>query len=93
MGVPRHQDRDHRVGRGPTDEPGVCHGTPQLRHVVLLHQPGHRPARALEREEHGQVREEGVRVAQAPRREGGGPPPRKAWCETHQALEGSGRLH
>lgn len=37
-----HEERPsyHHPGRGPTGEPGLCHGTPVLRHEQLLHQSG-----------------------------------------------------
>ncbi len=60
--------RDHRAVRGPAAEPGQRHRPPQLRDVELLHQPDDRPDRAVD--EDRRVREEGLRAAQAPRREG-----------------------
>ena len=83
----------HHARRGPPPQPRLRHRPPLLRHVLLLHQPGHRPARALERAQVRQVREEGVRAPQAPRREGRRAPPREDRREAHQALRRAGRVH
>src|SRR5262249_34504288 len=45
-----------------------CHGTSELRHVGVVHQPDACPDRALDQS--GQIREEGLYAAQATRRKG-----------------------
>merc|ERR1712032_796403 len=85
--------RSHHLGRGKVDELGLRHRPPILRHVLLLHQPGHRPARAVEREGLWKVREEGVRAAKAPRREGRRAALGEAWSQAHHPHQGPGRLH
>ena len=54
------------TGGGAADEPGMRDGAPELRDVVLVHEPGNRAAGAAEERE---VRE-GVCAAEAPGREG-----------------------
>ncbi len=46
VAVPR-RPLGHRAVRGPPAEPGQRHRAPELRHVELVQQPGHRPDRAL----------------------------------------------
>merc|ERR1712166_1740787 len=71
--------------RGPSAQLGLRHRPPFLRHVLLVHQPGGRPARALEGEGLQEVRQEGVRAPQAPRREGRPPPLGQARRQAHRA--------
>merc|ERR1712032_1117005 len=73
--------RSHHLGRGKVDELGLRHRPPILRHVLLLHQPGHRPARAVEREGLWKVREDG-RAALG-----------EAGSQAHHPHQGPGRLH
>ena len=81
--LPRRQAPDHPV-QGPAGESRQRHRPSELRHERLLHQPGAGPDRAVA--EPDQVREEGLRPAQAPRREGRRPPPRQGRRQAHQAL-------
>ena len=67
--LPR-RPRRHHPGRGPPAQPRLRHRAPLVRHVLLLHQPGHRAAGAVERARQGHLREQGLRPSQAPRREG-----------------------
>ena len=69
--------------RGPAREPRQRHGPPELRDVLLLHQPDAGADRAVHQP--GQVREEGLHAAQAPRREGRAPAPRQDRRQAHQA--------
>jgi adenosylhomocysteinase len=59
---------DRPLGRGPSREPGVRHGSPELRDERLLHQPGAGPDRAVDQARG--VREEGLCAAQGARRKG-----------------------
>ncbi|CAA9320562.1 MAG: Adenosylhomocysteinase, partial [uncultured Gemmatimonadaceae bacterium] len=77
--------------RGAPAQPGLRHRPPELRDERVVHQPGDGADRAVR--QRGQVREEGVRAPQAPRREGRPPAPRQARREAHQAHRGPGRLH
>ena len=70
--VPGRQE-DHPAGRGPPGEPGLRDRPPELRDERHLHQPGAGADRAVGQQ--GQVREPGLRPAQAPGREGGGAAP------------------
>ncbi len=65
--LPRRQE-DHPAGQGPPREPGLRHGPPELRDVVLVRQPDHRPDRAVHQARRLPGRQ-GLRAAQAPRRE------------------------
>ena len=78
------------VGRPPR-ESRQRDGPPVLRDVRLLHQPDARADRALE--QCGQVRQEGLHPAQAPRREGRDAPPREDRREADEAASRSGRLY
>ena len=60
---------------------GNATGPPELRDVELVHEPDDRPGRAVHEER--RVREEGLRAAEAPRREGGPRAPRRARGEAH----------
>ena len=82
---------DHRALGGPAAEPRQRHRPPELRDVEQLHEPDDRPGRALLEER--RVREEGLRAAEAPRREGRAAAPRRARGEAHQAHARAGRLH
>ena len=46
--LPRRQ-ADHPAGRGAAGEPGLRHRAPELRHELVVRQPGARPDRALHR--------------------------------------------
>ena len=75
---------DRRPLRRPPAQPRQRHRPPELRDVELLHQPGDRPDRALRRDR--AVRgEAGLRAAQAPRREGRPPAPRRPRRRPHRA--------
>ena len=82
VGVPR-RPRDHHAVRGPAAEPRQRDRAPELRDEQLVHQPDDRPDRAVHQER--RVREEGLRAAQAPRREGRAAAPRRARREADQA--------
>ena len=75
VGLPR-RPRDHRAVRGPAAEPRQRHRAPELRDVVVVLQPDDRADRAVH--EDRRVRQEGLRAAQAPRREGRAAAPRRA---------------
>ena len=80
--VPRRA-LDHRARRGPPAEPRLRDRAPELRDVVQLHQPGARadgPAQVRR-----VPRQEGVHAAQASRREGRPPAPRRARREADRA--------
>jgi hypothetical protein len=93
VGVPGHGQRHHRAGGGASDEPGVRDGAPELRDVVLVHEPGDRAAGAVERAQERQVREQGVRAAEAPGREGGGVASGEAGRPADEADGRAGRVH
>ena len=44
----RRRQADHHSGRGPPGEPRLRHRPPELRDVVLVHQPGDRPDRTVQ---------------------------------------------
>ena len=67
---------DHRAVRGPPDEPRQRHRPPVVRDVELLHQPGAGADRAVH-QARGVPRRR-LRAAQAPRRGGRPPAPRRA---------------
>ena len=77
------------VGR-PPGEPRQRHGAPELRDVGQLHQPDAGADRAVDQA--GPVREEGLRAAQAPRREGRGAAPRQGRRQADQAQRQAGHL-
>jgi adenosylhomocysteinase len=93
-GRPRHlpgRQAHHPPRRGPPREPGLRPRAPELRHVGQLHQPGAGPDRAAR--QHRPVREQGLRVAQAPRRGSRAPAPRADRREAHDAAAGPGEVH
>ena len=73
---PAERARDHPALRGPPAQPRQRDRPPELRDEQLVHQPDHGPDGALR--EQRELREEGLRAAQAPRREGGATAPRRA---------------
>ena len=81
---------DHRALRGPPAEPRQRHRPPELRDVEQLLEPGDRPDRALRQGR--RVRDQALRAAQAPRREGRAPAPRRARRQAHRPDRGPGRL-
>ncbi len=87
----RRRPFDHRPLRGPPAEPRQRHRAPVVRDVELVHEPDDRPDRALHQER--RVREAGLRAAQAPRREGRPPAPRRAGRQPDRAQPRAGRLH
>ncbi len=82
---------DHHALRGPPAEPRLRDRPPVVRDVELVHEPDDRPDRAVH--EAGRVREARLRAAEAPRREGRPPPPRRARRQADEAQRGAGRLH
>ncbi|CAA9344762.1 MAG: Adenosylhomocysteinase, partial [uncultured Gemmatimonadaceae bacterium] len=77
--------------RGAAAQPRLRHRPPELRDERVVHQPGDGADRALR--QRGQVRAQGVRAPQAPRREGRAAAPRQAGREAHPAHPRPGRLH
>ena len=75
--------RDHRALRGPPDEPRQRDRPPVVRDVELLHQPGAGADRDLHQARGLPGRR--LRAAQAPRRGGRPPAPRRARREAHDA--------
>ncbi len=70
---------------------GCATGHPELRHEQQLHKPDDR-ADGAGREQQ-ELREEGLRAAQAPGRKGRPAAPGEARRETDKAIEDAGRLH
>ena len=70
---------------------GCATGHPLVRHVLVLHQPDARPDRAVDQGR--ELPERRLCPAQAPRREGRGPPPRQARREALQAHRKAGKLY
>ncbi|XP_077948835.1 adenosylhomocysteinase isoform X1 [Gasterosteus aculeatus] len=87
-----HEERPsyHHPGRGPTGEPGLCHGTPVLRHEQLLHQSGSGSDRVVG--EHGQVPRRSLLPAQEAGRAGGGRPSGQTGGEADQADRQAGQV-
>ena len=81
---------DHRAVRGPPAQPRQRDRPPVVRHVELLHQPGAGPGRAVHQGR--RLRARRPRAAQAPRRGGGPPAPRRPRCRADGAHQGAGRL-
>ena len=79
----------HPAVRRPAGKSRQRHGPPELRDVVVVHQPDAGADRALDQS--GQIREEGLHAAQAPRREGGAASPRQDRRQAHQAFTTSSR--
>src|SRR5690606_5417404 len=77
-------------GRGPTAQPRLRHGTPELRHERIVHQPGDRAAGALA--EPGRLPERSSGAAQAPGRDGRSTAPVQARRAPDVTHEGPGRL-
>ncbi|CAA9463781.1 MAG: Adenosylhomocysteinase, partial [uncultured Solirubrobacteraceae bacterium] len=90
VGLPRRSLGD-RALRGPPAEPRQRDRSPELRDVELLHQPDDRPDRAVHQDR--RVPDGRLRAAQAPRREGRPPAPRRPRGPAHRALRRAGRLH
>jgi hypothetical protein len=101
----RHQGRDqapgrrvhvprrplgHHAGRGSAAEPRLRHRPPELRDDCSFTNQVDRPDRAVHQDRRLPARR--VRPAQAARREGRPPPPRRLGREAHQAHRGAGRL-
>merc|ERR1711904_84472 len=79
------------AGLRPPAQLGLRHRPPVLRHVVLVHEPDSRPARALEGARHWQVQARpGVLASEGARREGCPAPPPCAWRGAHRSHEGAG---
>ena len=81
----------HPAGRGPPGEPRLRHRTSELRHVVVVRQPGAGADRAVEQPR--QVCDRRAHPAQAPGREGGAPAARQTQCRAHAADRTAGPLH
>src|SRR5262249_7105719 len=75
----------------PAGEPRQRHGPPELRDVVVLHQPDAGADRAVDQS--GQVSQEGLHAAQAPRREGRAAASRQDRRQAHQDERQAGELH
>ena len=78
------------LAKGPAGQPGLRHRPSQLRHELLLHQPGTGPDRVVEQRRG--LRQQGLCPAQAPRREGRHPSPRQARRHVDDADHETGRL-
>ena len=81
---------DHPAGRRAAGEPRLCHRPPVVRHVELVHQPGDRPDRLVDRA--GQVSDRRLHPAQAARRGGRPAAPRPARREADEAHARAGRV-
>ena len=88
--VPGRQAHHPVVGRAPR-EPRQRHGPSLVRHVGVVHEPDAGADGAVGERRH--VREEGLHVAQAPRREGRAPASEEDRREAHQADARAGDLH
>ena len=78
--VPR-RPQHHRPGRGAAREPRLRHRPPELRHELLVLQPGAGPGGAVH--PHRRVPDRRLRPAQAAGREGGAGAPRRARRQAH----------
>merc|ERR1712182_150676 len=73
---------------------GLRHRPPVLRHVVLVHEPDARAARALEGARQREVQDrQGLPPPEGARREGRPAPPPGARRGAHHAHQGAGRVH
>ncbi len=89
--APADRPQRARAQRGPPDEPRQRDRAPVVRDVELVHQPGARPDRAVDASRRLPGRR--LRAAEAPRREGRPPAPRRARRRAHRAVARAGRLH
>ena len=87
----RRRPLDRRASRRPAREPRLRDGPPVVRDEQLVHEPGARATRAVERNR--QVRNRRARAAQEARRRSGPAAPGEARREAHEAHEAAGRLH
>ena len=85
------RSRHHLALRGTTAQPRQRDRSPELRDEQLLHEPDDGPDRAVRQQR--ELREEGLRAAQAPGREGGATAPRRTRREADDAHQAAGRLH
>ena len=88
--VPRRPPHHPPVG-GQAREPRQRHGSSELRHERLLHQPNAGAARAVEQSRH--LQERGLHPAEAARREGGAAAPCQGRRQAHQAHLRAGGLY
>ena len=88
--LPGRPQRDGARRRAPA-EPRLRHRPSELRDVGVVHQSGHRAARAAPAQR--PVSEEGVHPAEAPRRGSRAAAPRAPRRQADEAVEGAGRLH
>ena len=86
--VPRRQAH-HPAVRRPSGESRQRHGPSELRDVVVVHQPDAGADRTVDQP--GQIPEEGLHAAEAPRREGGAAASRQDRRQAHQAFATSSR--
>ncbi len=89
--LPRRQE-DHPARQGAPREPRLRHRPPELRDVVELRQPDDRADRAVLAQRLVR-RRQGLRAAQAPRREGRAPAPEEGRRDADRAHRRAGRLH
>ncbi len=82
---------DPDLGQGPSGEPGLRDGPPELRDEHVVHQPGAGPDGAVGGQE--QLREQGLHAPQAARRRSRPAAPGQAGRQAHEADSGAGRLH
>ena len=87
--LPRRPLDHHAVGGAPA-EPRQRDRPPVVRDVELLHQPGAGADRAVHQAR--PVPAGRLRAAQAPRREGGAPAPRRPRRPAHRAEQAAGRV-
>ena len=87
----RRRQAHHPAGQGPPGEPGLRHRPPELRDVELVRQPDDRADRALHAQRLLRAGQ-GLRAAQAPRREGGAAAAEQARRDADRAHRRAGRL-
>ena len=88
--LPGRPPADH-PRRGPAGEPRLRHRAPVVRDVEFVHEPGAGADRALPARR--EVRQAGLRAAEAPRREGRAAAPRAHRRSTDRAKRGAGSVH
>src|SRR5262249_46538942 len=77
--------------RRPPAEPRLCDGSPVVRDVRVIHEPGARADRTAQQRR--EDRHPGADAAEEARRGSRAAAPREAWSEAHQADAGSGEEH
>ena len=85
--------RRYRLGRRSFAQLGLRHWSPVFCHVLLVHQPVHRAIGIVERTQIWQIRQEGVRLAEALGRKGCPIALGKDWRQVDQIVRGTSRVH